>query len=338
MDQVKLSVIMPTYNSDQYVEKSMFSLLRALNQEYCEIICIDDGSQDETVEKLNRFAQKYSMIKVIANKHIGVSATRNIGIKLAIGDYVVFVDSDDLFEPNFYENFNKQLKDKPDIILEDVKGIDREKFKTVLTDHERLEVMKINLRFGKVSLSWGIGSRIYNRSLLQKNNLLFDSSIIVSEDMLFIMEAISKADSILISPQRFYHLQGSHTLFRFNPQNLQSEVHFRRRVASLMNDYHDSLARDINNRTKLTGFIFLIDSYFGPLYNKKKLTLCETTKNMKSVAEDYFYDTSFSEKKFDKFLSRKAPTFRRLLRMQQYGMVLILNRMIDSAIKVDRGD
>lgn len=337
MNKIELSIIMPTYNSSHYVEKSISSLIKAVDQKHCEIICIDDGSQDDTLTKLGKLAQENSMMRIISKGHTGVSATRNVGIKVAQGEYITFVDSDDLFEPGFYVHFCKQIENKPDIILEDVEGLEHDHLKSSLTNHDCLEVMKINLRFGEISMSWGIGSRIYRRSFLLENQLLFDSTIVVSEDMLFIMSAISKAGSLLISTQHFYYLQESHTLFRFNSQNLRSELSFRKKVQSLMQGYYnDPLARDINNRTKITGFIFLIDSYFGPLYSKNKLSLIEATNEIKSISEKYFYDTSFSEKKFDKFLSRKAPLYRRLLRRRQYSLVLFLNKFIDKLTGIDR--
>lgn len=337
MGKVKLSVIMPTYNSSNYLDKTMDSLLNALDQQNCELLCIDDGSRDDTFDKLTNYAKSNNMVKVFSHQHVGVSQIRNIGLSRAIGEYVVFVDSDDLIEENFYRTLLGQLVDyKPDVILEDVQGIKKDVLIKSLTEHQRLEAIKINLRFGEVTMSWGIGSRIYKNSFLQKNNLKFDDKLVVSEDMLFVMQALCKADSLLVSPRRFYYLQESHTLFRFNSKNLASELHFRESVQKLMRNFQDSLARDINNRTKITGFIFLVDSYFGPLFNKGKISFHESVSLMKIISKKYFYDTAFSENKFDKYLSRKAPMYRRLFRRHVFGLVLVINALIDKVVKIDR--
>lgn len=336
MQVVQLSIIMPTYNSVAFIDRTMDSLLHTFEGTDSEIICIDDGSQDATLSRLQEYAQDYDQLHIIAHEHMGVSAARNAGLKLARGKYVVFVDSDDLFTADFYPVFLKQLKKNPDIILEDVQGIKDECYQERLTEKERLEAMKINLRFGSVSLSWGIGSRIYKRSFLLEKQLVFDPQIVVSEDMLFIMEAIAQANSLLLSPCNFYELQESHTLFHFNERNRDSELLFRSRVQGLLKQFHYPLARDINNRTKLTGFIFLIDSYYGPLYAEKKLSLTQAASELHQIATQYFYDTAFPEKKFDRYLSRKAPVYRQLLSHRQYRSVLVLNRTLDKFLHIQR--
>ena len=338
MGKIVLSVIMPTYNSSTYIDTTIQSLMESLGRfkEQCEIICVDDGSSDDTLERLKEYAKTNLVINVVALQHNGVSNARNVGLKKASGRYVTFVDSDDLFVKDFYPTFQQQIKEDPDIILEDVHGIKEDKFFNNLIDEEKLSVMKINLRFGDITLPWGIGSRIYKRPFLMGNHLLFDTELVVSEDMLFILEAVSYAQSLILSPKRFYFLQASHTLFHYNPKNLHSELHFRKEMEQLMQKYHHLLAEDINNRTKLTGFIFLIDSYFGPLCQNKGISYSEASRELSQIASDYHYDDAFSEKKFDEFLSRKAPIFRRLLHHKQFKLVLILNVFIDRLLLIRR--
>ena len=103
MDEL-ISVILPVYNVQQYLEKCIESVV---NQTYknLEIILIDDGSTDMSGKICDEFAEKDGRIKVIHSKNGGVSAARNIGLDIATGEYIGFVDSDDWIESQMYENY-----------------------------------------------------------------------------------------------------------------------------------------------------------------------------------------------------------------------------------------
>ena len=97
-----LSVIIPVYNVEPYLEQCLDSVV---NQTYknLEIICINDGSTDNSLKILEKFQQKDNRIKIINQENKGVSAARNAGLDIATGEYITFVDSDDYLELNAYE-------------------------------------------------------------------------------------------------------------------------------------------------------------------------------------------------------------------------------------------
>ena len=94
---MKLSLIVPVYNTRAYLEKCMESLL---NQTWTdlEILCVNDGSTDYSGEILDKFARRDSRVQVISQENRGLSAARNAGLRRATGEYVCFVDSDDVLE------------------------------------------------------------------------------------------------------------------------------------------------------------------------------------------------------------------------------------------------
>lgn len=96
---MKLSIIVPIYNVAPYLRKCVDSLLAQDISDY-EIILVDDGSPDECPQICDQYAERYSNIKVIHQANAGLSAARNSGIKVATGDYIMFVDSDDYLQPN----------------------------------------------------------------------------------------------------------------------------------------------------------------------------------------------------------------------------------------------
>lgn len=102
-----VSIIMPAYNSEKYIGKAIESVLAQTYNNW-ELIVIDDASKDNTLDIINDYRKKDSRIKLFQNKvNTGVSATRNIGIELASGDWIAFLDSDDIWLPYKLE---KQMK------------------------------------------------------------------------------------------------------------------------------------------------------------------------------------------------------------------------------------
>ena len=98
MKEILLSVIIPTYNVDKYLPACLDSLKEQDFQSY-EVICIDDGSEDNTVSLLADYAEKWGKLKVCTQPHSGPGAARNLGLSKARGRYIYFMDSDDMLSP-----------------------------------------------------------------------------------------------------------------------------------------------------------------------------------------------------------------------------------------------
>ncbi len=121
MDNAKISIIVPVYNIDKYLEKSVDSLI---NQTYknLEIILIDDGSSDNSPQICDDFAKKDSRVKVIHQKNKGVSAARNAGLEVVQGDYIGFCDGDDIPDKDMFEFLLKTAEeDNADISICEVR-------------------------------------------------------------------------------------------------------------------------------------------------------------------------------------------------------------------------
>jgi teichuronic acid biosynthesis glycosyltransferase TuaG len=102
-----VSIVMPAYNCEKYVIEAINSVLAQTYRNW-ELLVLDDGSKDNTLRIIEEFSQKDSRIKALPNgKNMGVSATRNRGIELASGDWIAFLDSDDMWEP---EKLEKQFE------------------------------------------------------------------------------------------------------------------------------------------------------------------------------------------------------------------------------------
>lgn len=112
----KLSIIVSVHNMEQYIERCMTSLLRLTCKE-AEILCIDDGSTDQSRKKCEEFAMRDKRVSVIHQENKGLPAVRNAGLAIARGEYISFVDSDDWIDSRLLENFIEFMDRNPDVDL-----------------------------------------------------------------------------------------------------------------------------------------------------------------------------------------------------------------------------
>ena len=114
---MKISIVVPVYNVEKYLSKCLESLISQTLADI-EIICINDGSTDKSLEILENYASKDNRVKIINQENQGVSTARNNGLACANGEYVTFVDSDDWLESNSCEElYNKAIQTNSDIVL-----------------------------------------------------------------------------------------------------------------------------------------------------------------------------------------------------------------------------
>ncbi|MCI6266621.1 MAG: glycosyltransferase [Erysipelotrichaceae bacterium] len=101
--KIDLSIIIPVYNNQVLVEKCLNSIINQKTKYNFEIICIDDGSTDKSLEILRKYEQKYSYLKVIHQENHGIAVARNVGINYSTGKYISFIDSDDFIDEKYIE-------------------------------------------------------------------------------------------------------------------------------------------------------------------------------------------------------------------------------------------
>ena len=121
---MRLSIIVPVYNVALYLSKCLSSLVHQnIDINDFEILVLNDGSTDNSQSIINHFALKYSNIRVFHHPNMGLSGTRNRGLKEAKGDYVWFVDSDDWLEDNCLKDILDTLTGNPDVLSLDRKSV-----------------------------------------------------------------------------------------------------------------------------------------------------------------------------------------------------------------------
>lgn len=126
MSKIKVSVIVPVFNVEEYLSTSLDSILNQTLKDI-EIICINDGSTDASLDILENYAKKDARIKIISKKNEGQGIARNIGLDNAQGEFIAFVDSDDFIKEDMLEkSYEKSVSKNLDLVMYKVSSFDNE--------------------------------------------------------------------------------------------------------------------------------------------------------------------------------------------------------------------
>ncbi|MBR3358756.1 MAG: glycosyltransferase [Solobacterium sp.] len=214
----KVSIVVPIYKTEQYLKRCVDSLIHQTLKDI-EIILVDDGSPDNCPAMCEELAETDSRIKIVHKKNGGLSSARNAGMRVAEGEYIGFVDSDDDVEADMYERMADIAdRENVDFVMSDYKRVlsnghsylkslnitpgkyDKEK---IITDIYPSLIMGTNIDYGPLLSVWHC---IYRKSFLDEHQLYFEESVKWSEDNLFSAFAGYYADSFYyMKNEALYH-------------------------------------------------------------------------------------------------------------------------------------
>lgn len=200
----KISVIIPVFNVEDYIRDALDSILKqTIGFEHLEVIMINDCSTDRSGEIIDEYASKYTnFISIHLPENSGTAGKpRNIGIKEATGDYLMFLDPDDLYTDDACEVLYSTIKEENiDIVFgKYIIFSENTKQKVVYNfkDIKEIKVETVEDDPRLLTLPPSIWTKIYKRSFIQENNLLFPLDILLAEDLAFIIDSFLKAKGIL---------------------------------------------------------------------------------------------------------------------------------------------
>lgn len=193
----KLSIVIPVYNAEKYIEECLTSILSEMDDEI-ELLLLDDGSKDFSYEIIQKYEK--SNIRIFHHENNGVSYTRNCGIMEAVGEYIMFVDADDRLSPGWKSAVLSGCDGAADVVYYN-KNFD-----------EQRSVDKTNIIHGifgifdskcnaNMSSPW---SKLYRREFLLHNQIRFDCSLINGEDGIFNLNAILRAEHFACRKVSYY--------------------------------------------------------------------------------------------------------------------------------------
>ena len=174
----KISIIVPVYNVEKYIDKCLNTLVKQTIDDY-EIIVIIDGSKDNSIEIVKKYKKEYpNLINYYETENKGLSSARNLGLSKATGEYVGFVDSDDYVAINMFNDlYNYAKENKYDIVACDYLKIFKDKEQTIT-----LDIKKEDSKKDKIIKSRPYScNKIFKRSLFKKYNIKFPEKLIFED-------------------------------------------------------------------------------------------------------------------------------------------------------------
>lgn len=248
-----LSVIIPVYNAEKYIGECLDSLLKQdLSPQDYEIVCVNDGSRDNSLSILEGYAQKHPSIRIISKENGGVATARNTGLEAAQGDYIWFVDSDDLIKENSFSRLKAVAQDRDRIIFGAYEFTDN------LTEEDlrlsREEKLTTNTSYYD-SVVWRC---LLRREFLNQHNLHFRyPQITHGEDGLFMYEVTLQNPTAVETEEviYFYRLHSGSADAAATPEKQLRRLTSLAAVCGILFAHYRAGSRDSANR--LMSFLWM---------------------------------------------------------------------------------
>lgn len=343
MSTPKVSIIVPIYNVEKYINKCVDSLINQTLKEI-EIILVDDGSKDSSGLIADSYAEKDKRITVIHQCNAGLGPARNSGMKVASGEYIGFVDSDDWVKPDMFLNLYKAaVRDQADIVAgghcDYTNGIVT-KTKVhplggqVIKGREKIFEVRKNLFGHNVddhivdAFPMSMWIAIYRRELIKKNNLQFKN--ILSEDTIFNIPAYACADviSFISDTDYCYRKDEQPSITRsFSESKLSKYEEF-------LEQLRDLAAQENNEECEIRAKRTAIDYsrlYVG-LVEKSNLKFSDKKKQVKRYVKSEIIKKCWKDYPID-LLPIQQRIFQHCLLKGWYGIPLILDKLRQKAKK-----
>jgi glycosyltransferase involved in cell wall biosynthesis len=316
---IKISIVIPVFNAEQYLKPCIDSLINQSLKEI-EFIFVNDGSIDSSQKIIESYGAKDARIKLINQENKGVSAARNAGIAIAKGSYLAFVDGDDFIKPDFLEqlystaiqygaqiitsNFNTQLDGK--IICS----------KPIFETNKVFSAAEIKQQivpfFVEQDLMNTACNKLYNKELIQSNNIVFPVGITNGEDGLFNIQAFYKCDAVYFLDYNGYfyrEVSGSAT------RNFKKNDYFKMALEKFELDYSqfgiefkEQNIRFLKSKRLVNNLVSLIhialDSSNKMSFKDKKKSITNMISNatIQQVLTEFWEDLKYNKSKYHQFI------------------------------------
>ena len=213
----ELSIIVPIYKVEKYLNRCIDSILNQTFLDY-EMILVDDGSPDNCYQICEEYVEKDNRIKVIHKENGGLASARNAGMRIAEGQFLLFIDSDDTIEPDFCEIMLNAIKENENAwVLCAFSHVfpDSAKYRGIEAENNTLDYFDV-YKSGLSGFAW---NKIYSHKIIQDNKLRFDESLVIAEDVDFTARYFSYTNDIryISKPIYNYYCNDGSLLQRYYP-------------------------------------------------------------------------------------------------------------------------
>lgn len=297
MNEYKISVIVPVYNVEKFLDRCVQSLLSQTLKDI-EIVLVDDESPDNCPAMCDNYAKKYENIKVVNKKNEGLGMACNSGMEVATGKYIAFCDSDDWVDIDMYETMYKAAEENnAQMVFTGLKRVNdlgvispmwHITQKCICKGRKKVDEMMLNLIASTPSdpierhLQMSAKVVLYNREHITANNIRFESERkIISEDLFFNLDNLIRAKCVVVLPKVFYN-------YYCNDQSLSLTVRKDRFVKNL--EMRDALLSRYSFREMPAEFITRVNRMFIGYGRSAIKQICQTASLTKEEKKQYVKD------------------------------------------------
>jgi len=247
--KAKITAVVTVYNTEEYLSKCLQSIIDQTLEEI-EIIVINDGGSLKGLNITNEFAKKDDRIIVLDIENVGVSKARNLGLSIATGDYIIFIDSDDFISTNMLElMYNSIIANNCNMsVCNFIRVFDEKQEQSflIMPKAEFVEPLADNAKYlkgffaGRVEIgeiSQCVWNKLFKTDFIRKSNILFeDRELIFAEDALFVYKILPRVESFSVvdAPLYFYFQRRNSVMNSYKP-------HLLERVKNLLKETQKSL-------------------------------------------------------------------------------------------------
>lgn len=343
MKEIKYSFIVAVYNVGPYIEQCIKSIIDQTYQNI-ELILVNDGSTDDSLEICERFASIDDRIKVINQKNQGVSVARNNGLEIAEGEWICFVDGDDWVEPSMCAKLNQYCEDSAldvclfsyyDAFPKKLKSYKLENIDVLNFDKNDFEVfqkaslnqdIKSKYNFKKIRLvtPW---AKIYSHEFIKKYGFKFNAKLKTGEDNLFNLDVYEKArKGMYINEELYFHrvCEGAVSK-RYNTETIDSFTNLLDAMATWMekNKKRLELNEEYNVRVLLSlEYCMLLDL----CHKNNDKSYAENRDVFKKIINREPFKTALDKTKFNQVSFRKQ-IFMRVLKTRSFLLTYLLIKL-----------
>lgn len=254
----KVSVIVPIYKAEKYIERCVMSLLKQTLEEI-ELIFVDDCTPDRSIDILKRTIEQYpnklNHIKLVHhNTNLGVSISRQDGVNAAIGDYIIHCDPDDWVESDMYDKmYSHAIRTHADIVMSDyvMEYGNKSIFKSLKISNIDSEDLLNALVRG--DLHGGLWNKLVNRNFIIKNNIFFTPGLNICEDLIYCIRLMQKHPTVSYLNMPFYHYD---KYSNPNAMTQLSTTHDRIQFYNWLNAFDETI-KNKNSNVYKTGYTYI---------------------------------------------------------------------------------
>lgn len=306
-----VSVLIPAYNAETALAKCLESVISQSFSDF-EVIIINDGSKDNTLKIASEFSIKDQRINVYSQENKGVSAARNKALEIAKGEFICWIDSDDYVDSNYLQLLVKGIEEdfgSSVMVIQNLNFIPANQDSNIEFSDEIISKSDFKKLFSSFSIeNYGYNcGKLFNLNIIRKNKLLFEPSISISEDLIFMLQYLKYVDYVHIIPGKTYHyITKPYTIQDYKFASFESEKNLLLKHIEVINDLKIACGLeeiDIQIARQNEADILMRAFYANYRLNNKWKPKPERIKDIKdllSLFQDYikrFYvPVSFKEK------------------------------------------